>query len=213
MYFITNFFIKVRQKLTLVLFLYSLYGFAQLYVKQGTVFSFGNSDVLFSSQEKYHQIDAPILGEGTLLLNSALTQQLASTQAALELPKLHVKNANLITIQTALFVKKKLTVNHGLLQLFDSLTLPDPSTLVVGETAGIVTTPYAQLHYISQKTINTLPSFVLVVSATTQLSSLEPNPLYFRTLQESIQDSRYGVFSTSTYQTYFQIVIPPPKAV
>lgn len=78
----------MRQNLTLLVFLSSLYGFAQFYVQKGTTLSFGSSEALLSSQETYNQIDASLLGEGTLLLNSTSEQQLTSSQAVLDIDNL-----------------------------------------------------------------------------------------------------------------------------
>ena len=137
----------MRQNLTLLVFLYSLYGFAQFYVQEGTTLSFGGSEVLVSSQETHNQINTSIVGEGALLLNSVSVQQLTSTKAVLKLPTLHIKNADLVQIKTALILKDRLLIDRGFLQLSHTLTLTDSRALVLGKTAKILTTPCAPLKY------------------------------------------------------------------
>lgn len=71
----------MRQNFTLLLFLCSLYGFTQFSVQEGTTLSLGSPEVVLSSQESLNKIDASLVGEGILLLNSAFAQQLTSIQA------------------------------------------------------------------------------------------------------------------------------------
>jgi hypothetical protein len=202
----------MRQNLTLLVFLSSLYGFAQFYVQKGTTLSFGSSEALLSSQETYNQIDASLLGEGTLLLNSTSEQQLTSSQAVLELPTLHIKNADLVQIHTALILKDQLVLDRGFLQLSHTLTLTDSRALVLGETAGILTTPAGQLVYQTQFS-NTHP--LVFLQAQTLLVCLEPNSPQTPDPKELdfIQRSYFGTLPQKGYEAYFQQSTPPPKAV
>lgn len=201
----------MRRNLTFLLFLCSLCGFAQLYVQEGTVLILSSSDALLSSQETHQQINTALTGKGTLLLNSTSVQQLSSTQAILELPTLHIKNANLVSIQTALILKDQLILDRGVLQLTHTLILTDFSALVLGKTAGIHTTPYAQLRYTTQLT-DSLP--LAGITATTKLLSVEPilSPLSL-VVVENTERSQFGMLPQMGYDAYFQRSTPPPKAV
>lgn len=103
----------MRQNFTLFLVLFSLYGFAQLYVQEGTTLSLESPQAVLSSQESSNQINAPSLGEGALILNSASKQRLTSSQDVLELPTLHIENADLVQLQTAFNIQNQLHVAHG----------------------------------------------------------------------------------------------------
>lgn len=202
---------KVRQKLTLFLFFYSIYGFAQLYVKQGTVLTIGSSDALLSSQEKYHQIDASIQGEGTLVLNNTSVQQLTSLLPVLELPTLRIKNASLVKIQTALLLKNKLFLDRGVLQLSHTLTLPDPSSLVFAKTASILTSSLAFLSYKSELLhTDTVP---LAAVPSMQFFYFEPNsPIPTDVVEYTVWCSDLRVpLQIIDYDIYIQQITPPPK--
>ena len=62
----------MRQILTLLVSLCSLYGTAQFYVTENTTLSLESPQSVFSSQEHINQIDASVFGDGTLYFNSAL---------------------------------------------------------------------------------------------------------------------------------------------
>ena len=120
----------MRQILTLLVLLYSFYGFAQLYVSEGTTFSLETPQSVLSSQEALNQIDASILGEGTLYLNSTLAQELASTQELLDLPSFQLQNASLVFFKTALNIQNQLHIETGILTLSEDLTHTPPPELL-----------------------------------------------------------------------------------
>ena len=202
----------MRQNLTLLVFLYSLYGFAQFYVQEGTTLSFGGSEVLVSSQETHNQINTSIVGEGALLLNSVSVQQLTSTKAVLKLPTLHIKNADLVQIKTALILKDRLLIDRGFLQLSHTLTLTDSRALVLGKTAKILTTPCAPLKY-QRLLTNGFPSEGIY--AQTQLIYIKPIPTesLFLIIDNNTQRSHFGMLPQKAYEAYFELNPRPPKAV
>ena len=202
----------MRQNLTFLLFLYSLYGAAQLYVQQGTTLHLGSSDAILSSMEHVNQIDAPIEGTGTLILNSLSEQQLTSTKAVLELPKLQLKNAQTVNLQTALFIKDQLILDRGVLQLTQTLILTDPTALVVGNSAGIHTNTdhFLQFH----STQMSIPVHLLA-GTPSQLLCVEPLPveLHFFEALENTERSQFGTRFQTGYNSHFQSIKPPPKLV
>ena len=203
----------MRQNLTLLVFLSSLYGFAQFYVQKGTTLSFGSSEALLSSQETYNQIDASLLGEGTLLLKQYFRTAAHKFPSGFGTPqRCNIKNADLVQIHTALILKDQLVLDRGFLQLSHTLTLTDSRALVLGETAGILTTPAGQLVYQTQFS-NTHP--LVFLQAQTLLVCLEPNSPQTPDPKELdfIQRSYFGTLPQKGYEAYFQQSTPPPKAV
>jgi hypothetical protein len=202
----------MRQNLTFLLFLYSLYGAAQLYVQQGTTLHLGSSDAILSSMEHVNQIDAPIEGTGTLVLNSLSEQQLTSTKAVLELPRLQLKNAQTVNLQTALFIKDQLILDRGVLHLTHTLILTDPTALVVGDSAGIHTSTD---HFVQFHNTQLNNPIHLLAGTPSQLLCVEPvpvEPLSFVML-ENTERSQFGTRSQTDYDSHFQSIKPPPKLV
>ena len=202
----------MRQNLTPLFVLYSLFGFAQLYVQQGTILHLGSSDAILTSMEHVNHINASIEGTGTLVLNSMSVQQLTSTKAVLELPKLQLKNAHTVNIQTALFIKDQLILDRGILQLTHTLILTDPTALVVGDSAGIHTnTDYLVQFHSTQMNA----PIHLFAGTPLQLLCVEPVPvelLSFVTL-ENTEPSQFGTRSQTDYDLHFQNITPPPQTV
>ena len=200
----------MRQNLTLLLFLCSLYGFAQLYVQEGTTLSLGSPQTVLSSQETLNKIDAPLRGKGTLFFNSTSAQQLTSSQVVLELPTLHIENADLIYIETVLNIYSQLEIDHGQLTLFYEVKLPDPLALVLGEDASIFPTTQGLLVYNTQfETSNPL----VFLQAQTLLVSIETNTTQTPNfvVLDFMQTSNFGSIAHNGYKVYFKYSTPPPK--
>ena len=202
----------MRQNLTLLLCLCSLYGSAQLFVQKGTTLSLKNPQAILSSQESINQIDAPIVGEGVLILNSSSAQQLTSTQAVLELPTLHIQNADLVQIQTTLNLQNQLGIDRGELILSHTLVLNDPKALVLGTDASISLSSNGQIVYKTQLK----ESHPLVLHPTLLIKYTGP-----KTSQERLQTaliltpttSNFGTLANNGYTVYSKHSTPPPKAV
>ena len=161
----------MHQNLTTLFLFCSLYGATQLYIAEGTVISLGVSDTqadtlspqaklseepktthraLLSSQEFVNQINAPITGGGILYLNGMSTQTLSSTQPVLELPTLHLKNSDLVQIETILNIKNQMGIERGTLTLSHNLVLHSTTALVLGTDAKIHATANGQIVYKTQ---------------------------------------------------------------
>ena len=95
----------MRQIVTLLSFLSTLCGFAQLYVAEGAVFSMPSPESTFSSQESINTINSSVKGNGVLYFNGKLVQQLNSSETALQIPNLQLKNADLVAIETVLEIQ------------------------------------------------------------------------------------------------------------
>jgi len=202
----------MRQNFTLLLVLFSLYGFAQLYVQEGTTLSLGSPQAVLSSQESSNQINAPFLGEGALILNSASKQRLTSSQDVLELPTLHIENADLVQLQTAFNIQNQLHVAHGQLTLLHPITLPNPTSLVLGQSAGILTTPQGPLVYNTQfETSN--PLAFLNIQPFLQFIEPKTPPTTNSVVLDFIQRSNFVTFIHTNYNWNFKPYTPPPKAV
>ena len=202
----------MRQNLTLLMFFCSFYGSAQLYVQEGATLTLGSSETFLSSQETLNKIDAPIIGEGTLFFNSTSTQQLISSQDVLELPTLHIQNADLVQIETLLNLQGQLQIVRGELILSHNLVLNSSTALVLGTDASICLSSNGQIVYKTQleefdplalqqtllikytgsKTFQERPETALIVTPTT---------------------SNFGSLANSGYVVYFKHSTPPPKAV
>lgn len=194
----------------IILFLCSLSGFAQFYVTEGTLFSLQTSEIILSSQETLHQINAPVLGNGAIILNSTSKQQLTSTQAILELPTLHLKNANLVLIDTPLALQHQLLIDTGQLTLFHDLRVSDPTAIVLGTDASILLTSTAQVVYTTQiETSNPL----LVATTTTILKYTEPQRFQLRPKTAFIPTptSNFGIPINTDYTVYCKHSTPPPE--
>lgn len=201
----------MRQNLTLLVFFCSLYGFAQLYVQEGTTLSLGSSEAILSSQETLNKIDGPIIGEGTLLLNSSSAQQLTSSQVVLELPTLHIENAHDLHIDIALNIHNQLQVDSGQLTLSKDIQLPDPTALVLGEDASISKTQ-GQLVYHTQFS-NTQPLVFLHTQPLLKFIEPKTPPTPNSVVLDFIQRSNFGPLTHTNYNWNFKPYTPPPKAV
>ena len=199
------------QNLTLLLCLCSLYGSAQLFVQNGTTLSLEKPQAILSSQEAFNQIDAPIVGHGTILLNSNNTQQLSSAQI-LELPTLHIQNAYLVQIQTTLNLQNQMFVDHGELILSHDLILRNPTALVLGTDASISLNSNGQIVYKTQLE----ESHPLALQPTLLIKYTRP-----KTPQERPQTafivtpttSNFGSIYNADYVVYCTHLTPPPKVV
>jgi len=199
----------MRQNLTLFLFLCSLFGFAQLYVQEGETLSFGTSDALLSSQEHFHQIDAPILGKGTLVLNGLEPQSLESNQEVLEITNLTIQNADLIHINTPLRVAQHFTLQSGELHLEQPLYLPNPQALVLLGNSSLQNIEL--LVFDLQQIDHTQPHWVWTHSPISYFTT-QTHKGFNCTEIPTTHQTNFGRF-ISTYKTlYFQNSSPPPEA-
>lgn len=105
--------------------------FAQFYVQQGVVLNLETPKTTLSVQEAQLHINAPIQGQGTLVLNSSELQTLSSTQSVLEVSKLSLEHAHLVNLNTALRIEQQLTLRSGVLYLTHPLYLTDQTALVL----------------------------------------------------------------------------------
>lgn len=202
----------MRPTAIIILFLCSLSGFAQFYVTDGTLFSLQTSETILSSQETLHQINASVLGNGAVILNSTSKQQLTSTQAILELPTLHIKNADLVQLQTDLHIQNQLHIDRGLLTLSNLLKLPDPSALRLGAQAFLYLMPQGQLLYDTQL-VNAAPfAYALAQNVLVSLLPISPQTPDSRELNV-VQCSCFVRYAPKDYEAYFYIFKPPPKDV
>ena len=140
----------MRQNLTLLLLMCSLLGFSQLYISEGILFSMGKETTILTTQEPLNIINANIIGQGRLYLNSSSGQSLTSTQAILELPTLHILNANLVHIKMALNIQNQMVIDQGTLTLSHDLVLYNGTSLVLGTDAKIHTTANGHIVYKTQ---------------------------------------------------------------
>ncbi|MDA9056624.1 hypothetical protein N9K49_02100 [Flavobacteriaceae bacterium] len=202
----------MRLNLTLLVFFCSLYGFAQLYVQKGTTLSLESPQTILSSQEIRNQIDAPIVGQGTLYLNRASKQQLSSTQTVLELPTLHVQNADVLQIETALNIHNQFVILHGLLSLSHDVVLTDPTALVLAVDAHIHTTTNGQLIYTTQFE-QSQPMAVMFSVNFLKYTDSKPFQMGLQTAFISTPTPNFGSIVHNGYKVYFKHSTPPPKAV
>jgi hypothetical protein len=193
-----------------ILFLCSLSGFAQFYVSEGTQFSLQTSKTILSSQETLHQINAPVLGNGAVILNSTSKQQLTSTQAILKLPTLHLKNANLVLIDTPLALQHQLLIDTGQLTLFYNLRVSDPTAIVLGTEASMFLTSNAQVVYTTQvETSNSLvvATNLILLKYTRLKTVLE----FSKTVQAVAIIFNFDTVVFNEYDVFFKQSVPPPQ--
>ena len=194
----------------IILFLCSLSGFAQFYVTEGTLFSLQTSEIILSSQETLHQINAPVLGNGAIILNSTSKQQLTSTQAILELPTLHLKNANLVLIDTPLALQHQLLIDTRQLTLFYNLRVSDPTAIVLGTEASMFLTSNAQVVYTTQvETSNSLlvATNLILLKYTRLKTVLE----FSKTVQAVAIIFNFDTVVFNEYDVFFKQSVPPPQ--
>lgn len=192
------------------MFLCSLSGFAQFYVSEGTQFSLQTSKIILSSQETLHQINAPVLGNGAVILNSTSKQQLTSTQAILKLPTLHLKNANLVLIDTPLALQHQLLIDTGQLTLFYNLRVSDPTAIVLGTEASMFLTSNAQVVYTTQvETSNSLvvATNLILLKYTRLKTVLE----FSKTVQAVAIIFNFDTVVFNGYDVFFKQSVPPPQ--
>ena len=197
--------------LSIVLLLCSFYGFAQLFVAEGTIVGLETSQSVLSSQESNNQIDASILGEGTLYLNSTLAQELTSAQEFLDLPSFQLQNASLVHIKTALNIRNQLRIETGVLTLSYDIILHSKAALVLGTNAHINTTTHGQLLYTTQfessSPLAVVPSVTLL-----KYTRLEcPQGRSQTPLIATSTSSNFGSEANTGYVVYSKIHIPPPE--
>lgn len=200
----------MHQNLTLLVFLCSLYGSAQLYVQKGTTLSLGSFETVLSSQELHNQLDGFVLREGTLVLNRASSQTLTSDLNVLELPNLHLENADFISIKTTLSIQNQLLIASGQLTLSYNLILCDPSALVLGANARICLLTTAHITYETQLEKShplalQLPTTLLKYTRT-QTSQKCP-----QAARISTATSNSGSIDNANYVVYCTHLTPPPK--
>ena len=194
----------------IILFLCSLSGFAQFYVTEGTLFSLQTSEIILSSQETLHQINAPVLGNGAIILNSTSKQQLTSTQAILKLPTLHLKNANLVLIDTPLALQHQLLIDTGQLTLFYNLRVSDPTAIVLGTEASMFLTSNAQVVYTTQvETSNSLvvATNLILLKYTRLKTVLE----FSKTVPAVAIIFNFDTVVFNEYDVFFKQSVPPPQ--
>jgi hypothetical protein len=200
----------MRQNLTFLLMLCCLCSFAQFYVQQGTTLSFERSDALVSSQETLNQINTSISGKGTLLLNRSSDQLLTSTQAILKLPTLHLKNANLVLIDTPLALQHQLLIDTGQLTLFYNLRVSDPTAIVLGTEASMFLTSNAQVVYTTQvETSNSLvvATNLILLKYTRLKTVLE----FSKTVPAVAIIFNFDTVVFNEYDVFFKQSVPPPQ--
>jgi hypothetical protein len=198
----------MRQNLTLLFVLCSFLGFSQLYVSEGTLFSLETPETLLSSQEVINQVDAPLYGRGLLFLNHSAVQQLRSTQTLLSLPSLHLANATLVRIETAVDIHNQLRIDAGVLVLDQDIHLPSKALLVLGATAS-TESQSGQLRFHTQ--LDTDTSVVWHTTPTVlKYTRPEEAPTPPSVLPRLSQASNFG-YTAHGYSAHIVSATPPPK--
>ena len=203
----------MRQNLTLLLCLCSLYGSAQLFMQNGTTLSLENPQTILSSQESINTINASVSGQGVLYFSGADIQHLKSAQTVLQIPNLRLKNADLVSIETPLKLKYDLIIESGTLVLSKDLYLQDAAALQLLNDGAVVPTPSGQLIYKSQITEHHSPLAVVVPSlaqpfVTPTIHTIEDSQWL------SLPLSKFESIAFCFYQTpYMNLSTPPPEAV
>ena len=199
----------MRLKLTLLLCLSSFIASAQFFVTEGNTLSFTTPETIFSSQETLNQIDAQILGKGTLYLHSTVSQELTSTQEFLELPSLFIQNAHLVQIQTALKIQH-LEIENGQLQLNHPILLSHPRALKLGDTAAVANNSKALLLYTTQfQASHPLALQAIPLLKYTGVKTSQPRPQ--TALITTPTTSNFGTPPNNGYTVYCKHFTPPPK--
>lgn len=199
-------------KLTLsciVIFGFSSSAFAQFFVQHDAVLILQTPESTLSVQEAHLQINAPLQGQGTLILNSSGLQTLESTQRILALPNLSFEHANLVQLNTAFRVEQQITLHSGELLLEHSLYLRDQTALVVLNNSRIQSKEF--LVYDHQITTNNQPLLVWSHNPISKYTSQTHKELSFLEIPNT-QQTNFGRV-TSTYKSlHFQSKTPPPEA-
>ena len=203
----------MRHYFKLLVCLWSFSGFAQLYIKEQTSFTLGHPQTILSSQETHNQIDAPISGLGTLYLHKTTPspQYLRSTQNVLELSALHLDNADVSHIQTALKIRNQLQLNRGQLLLYHHLELPNPLAVVLGPTASIQPTANGQLVFqttLEPPLASLLQTPIRLSYSVFQRAQIHPQPLMI-----APSFSNFGIPYNNGYEVLIKTPSPPPRAV
>lgn len=184
--------------------------FAQFYVQQGVVLNLETPKTTLSVQEAQLYINAPIQGQGTLVLNASELQTLESTQSILEVPNLSLEHAHLTQLNTAIRVEQQLTLQSGALHLTHPLYLKDQTALVLLNNSRIQSEEF--LVYDHQITNNNQPLLVWSHSPISIHITQSPNERISFTEIPTTQQINFGRL-ISTYKTlYQQRSTPPPEA-
>ena len=198
----------MRQNLTLFLFLYSLCGFAQLYVHQGIVLHLETPNSTLSIQEAEIHINSSIDGQGTLVFNSVGLQTLESTQEVLEIPNLILQNADRIRLHTPLRVAQHFTLQTGEHHLEQPLYLLNPQALRLLGNSSLQNIEFLVLDL--QQIDHTQPHWVWNPSlseCTIQTKRLRFAVKSFKTNRPSISVLRLNHYKT----LYLHHNTPPPE--
>ena len=134
----------MRLNLHIFLLVYSLYGFAQLFVTESTIIGLETLQSEISSHESLYQIDALIFGAGTHYLNNTMVQELTITQEFLELPNIQLQNAH---SQTTIHGQLIYTTQFQELQ-----PLTQQPTLLIKYTRPKMSQPRPQTEFIATST-------------------------------------------------------------
>ena len=190
----------------------SVSSLAQFYLQKGTTLSLGDATTIVSSQETWNQINADIIGEGTLLLNAKTPQILSSTQEKLVLPNLQLENADWVAIHTELKIENTLKITKGILLLTQELVLKNQDALVLGETAGILSTNTGQLVY-SNKLLEQIRPPILQVHQFLKYTCSQGIYEDASNALTITQTSHRGSIATYIGQVHCKYMTPPPEAV
>lgn len=183
--------------------------FAQFYVQHDAVLHLKSQKSTLSVQEAQLQVNAPLSGQGTLLLNRSSFQTLESTQNSLELPNLTIEHAHLVQLNSALRLEQQLTLHSGVLHLEQPLYLTDQTALVLHNNSSIQSKEF--LVYDHQITNHKQPLLVW---------SHSPISNYFCQTYEGLSFSEFPTPQKTNFrrlsQSYITLFLtsktPPPEA-
>lgn len=183
--------------------------FAQFYVQHDAVLHLKSQKTTLSVQEALLQINAPLSGQGTLLLNRSSFQTLESTHNVLELPNLTIEHPNLVQLNTPLRVEQQLTLHSGVLHLKQPLYLSNPTALVLHNNSSIQTKEL--LIYDHQITNHKQPLLVWSHSPISNFSYQTYEGLSFSELQTP-HKTNFKRLSQSYKTLFLTSKTPPPEA-
>lgn len=185
--------------------------FAQFYVQQGVVLNLEIPKTTLSVQEAQLHINAPIQGQGTLVLNSSELQTLSSTQSVLEVPSLSLEHAHLVNLNTALRIEQQLTLRSGVLYLTQPLYLTDQTALVLLNNSRIQSEEF--LNYDLQLIDHAQLQWVWTHSPISIYYTTQTHEeLNFTELPQKNRPN-FGTLTPSYKALYLQSSTPPPEAM